>query len=209
MKIKICGITDLQALQTCIACGIDFAGFVFAEKSLRFLSLETAATLSQIANNRIDRVGLFVNPSDEQLQQTIDTVGLDMIQLHGSETPERVSEVAERFGLPVIKALPVATKSDLKITKSYQNITRYILFDTKSDSGFGGSGQAFDWSFLTDFKAPVPWMLAGGLHNGNIRQALSILKPDVIDISSGVEERPGIKSPARIKEFIETVRNSV
>lgn len=208
LKIKICGINDTDALQACIDYGADMAGFVFVKKSVRYIDKDKAATLSQIAQDKIKRVGLFADPSDRDLAFITDDMDLDLIQLHGGETPGRVTAIGQMTGLPVIKALPVQKKSDLSSFKCYQKITEYILYDAKIDDRFGGTGQAFDWSYLADFAPPVPWILAGGLDSGNIGRALALAKPDVVDVSGGVERAPGIKDPRRIKEFIETARKS-
>ena len=161
-----------------------------------------------MAKNKIKRVGLFVNPTDEELEKTLHTVELDFIQLHGNETPERAETIRGRFGMPIIKALPVANKGDVKTSERYFRIIDIILFDTKDDKNHGGTGRKFDWSLLDDFVAPVPWMLAGGLNKDNIEEALSLLSPDMVDISSGVENAPGIKNARKIKEFIAQVRKT-
>lgn len=208
LKIKICGITDPAAMEACLDYGADYAGFVFVCRSSRAIEKDKAATLLQIANGQIDCVGLFADPSDSDLAFILDDVSLGMIQLHGHESPERVAEIRARFGLPVIKALPVAEKSDLYHYKSYIKDTEYILYDTKTKDGFGGTGQVFDWSWLAEFSPPMRWGLAGGLHAGNARKALSICHPALVDVSGGVRSAAGVKDPVKIKEFIETVRKS-
>lgn len=195
-------------MMACLDYGADYVGFVFASHSPRVLAKEKAATLSQMANGHIGRVGLFADPPDEDLAFILGDVALDMIQLHGHESPERVEEIKARFGLPIIKALPVSNKSDLYHYKSYIKNTEYILYDTKTKDGFGGTGQAFDWSWLADFSPSARWGLAGGLSAGNVGNVLSLCRPALVDVSGGVESAAGIKDPAKIKEFIETVRQS-
>lgn len=364
MKIKICGITEPVGLTAAIEAGADFIGFVFHPASPRFLDIEVAAQLARYVPERVKIVGLFVNPDDALLGQVLDNVRLDMIQLHGDESLERVQEVKARFNVPVMKALPVATEQDLEQIASYELVADWLLLDSKhtplslsppgrgqgegpvrsipgshkvpallrerarelranqtdtegllwwylrdrrfngykfkrqhpvkpyildfvcleqklvvevdgsqhgeqieydtartvflnalgfevlrfsnvdilhnmepvleiisiclenpervrefspssglrppSPQGekglFGGSGKAFDWNLLKNYKFNKPWMLAGGLTPENVRDALSVLTPDAVDVSSGVEKSKGVKDPAKITAFIANAR---
>ena len=205
--VKICGITEPQSLQACIDSGTRFVGFVFYEPSPRFVQTNTAWTLSQMLPTGVRSVGLFVDPDDVYINHITSTVALDMIQLHGNETPERVLQIKSYSKMPVIKAIDVAVSSDLDCIADYESIADWLLFDTKTKGQSGGHGQVFDWTLLQNKTFQCPWMLSGGLNSQNIQQALSVLKPDAVDVSSGVEESRGIKSPKKITEFLNTVKS--
>ncbi len=202
-KVKICGITTPEALAA--AATVDFVGFVFYPKSPRALTAAAAAPLARAAAPRLKKVGLFVDADNALLEQVLSSVKLDMIQLHGSENPDRVRDVGARAGLPVMKAVRVATAADVQKAKSYESVAQWLLFDAKVEGQPGGTGKAFDWSLLKGFRSPLPWMLSGGLNAANVGGALSILSPDAVDVSSGVEMSPGKKDPALISEFITKV----
>lgn len=203
--VKICGITASDSLRAAAKSGASFAGLVFYPRSPRYVTpAQAAAIASGVPDTDIALVGLFRDPADEEISAALDHVALSLIQLHGNETPDRVRKIREKFGLPVIKALPVSEKKDLESAAPYMNIADWLLFDSRSPQG-GGSGQSFDWEILKDFQSPLPWMLAGGLNAGNISAALGILAPEAVDVSSGVEDTPGQKNPDKIKEFIESV----
>ena len=204
--VKICGITDEKALEAAINAGAAFIGLVFHAASPRHLKVEQAATLAEKAGKNVQKVGLFVDPEAETLQKIRRHVALDMIQLHGAEMPQKVQQIRIASGLPVIKAIRIAGAQDLQHIALYEQVADWLLFDAKSSKGQGGTGETFDWNLLAGLSLSTPWMLAGGLDKGNIGQALDILQPDAVDISSGVEDAPGIKNPAKIKEFIEAVR---
>jgi len=202
MKIKICGIKTQDALNA--AAAADFTGFVFYDKSPRNIAATQAASL----NTKLKRVGLFVDPDDSYLDSIVKTARLDMIQLHGDETPARVAAIAARTKLLIIKAIRVASSDDVTTATSYEPVSDWLLFDAKVAGKKGGTGRTFDWQILKNLKSRKPWMLSGGLNVGNIAEALSVLKPDAVDVSSGVEDAPGIKNPAKIQEFIEALRAS-
>ncbi len=210
-QIKICGITMDDALETAIDDGADFLGFVFFDKSPRALDAEKAAYLVSRVPDHINAVGLFVDASDEQIAHVLSKVKLDMLQLHGNETPQRLAALKSRFHLPVIKAVKVSEAADLLALGPFQSIADWILFDAKPPQGAalpGGNGMVFDWQLLKNLKVTVPWMLSGGLDQDNIRAALSMLAPDGVDVSSGVEDRPGVKNPAKIRAFIQAVKGA-
>lgn len=204
--VKICGITTPDAMTAAIEGGAGFVGLVFYPKSPRHLSLEVAAYLAAYVPVHVRKVGLFVDPTDEMLQQTLDAVRLDMLQLHGAESPGRVAEIKHRFGVPVMKALPVASAEDLQMVPGFEAAADWLLFDARGTPGMpGGNGLPFDWTLLKDFSSSRPWMLAGGLTPDNVAQALSVLEPDAVDVSSGVESASGVKDPAKIRAFLNVV----
>lgn len=206
MKVKICGITDEKALDAAAEGGADFIGLVFYPPSPRALTAEDAARLAARISKNMKAVGLFVDPDDAALEEIMSRVPLGMIQLHGDETPDRVAAIRDKTGLPVIKALRVAVPADAAVAAGYEDAADWLLFDAKSRSAPGGTGRSFDWALLRDFRSRKPWMLAGGLSAGNIAGALKTLKPDAVDVSSGVEDEPGVKNPLKIKEFIRMVK---
>jgi len=206
--IKICGLKDSAALKAAEKAGAHFAGFVFYEKSPRFVAPEEAKSL--VTSTNLTTVGLFVDPQDDFLRRVTNIVPLRMIQLHGNETPARVVAVRELTGLPVIKAIRLATKDDLMAIDSYARVADWLLFDAKISGAAlpGGMGQNFDWSILKGFKTLRPWMLAGGLDAQNVREALKILEPNAVDVSSGVESAPGVKDIGKITAFIDSVQHA-
>lgn len=202
---KICGLSDLSSLQAAVEGGAKFIGFVFYPKSARYVEVEQAKILARHVPTGIKSVGLFVDPTDEELDSIIPIVQLDMIQLHGSETAGRIAEIKEKYSLQIMKAIPISGEQDLKNIDAYEACADWLLFDTKT-AEHGGSGQTFDWHILQNRDFKKPWMLAGGLSASNIQQALETLEPNVLDVSSGVEREKGVKDPEKIKEFLETLR---
>ncbi len=200
--VKICGITTPEAMTAAIDGGARFAGLVFHAPSPRFVETEIAGYLARYVPTGVRTVGLFVDPDNAALEDVLNTVQLDMIQLHGHESPGRVSEIKTAFGMPVIKALPVSGESDLEKVPGYEAAADWLMFDAKS----GGSGETFDWSILQQYlqESPLskPWFLAGGLHAENITAALDVLSPSALDISSGVESSRGVKDPEKIRTFL-------
>ncbi len=200
--VKICGIKTPEAMTAAIKGGARFVGLVFYEPSPRFVDLETAKYLASYVPADIYRVGLFVDPDDETLQKTLNEVPLDMIQLHGHESPGRIAEIKAAFSLPVIKAISISDKEDLDKVPGFEAAADWLMFDAKS----GGSGESFDWTVLQQFldENPLkkPWFLAGGLTEENINAALEALSPSALDVSSGVESQRGVKDPAKIKAFL-------
>jgi len=206
--IKICGIRSAQALDAAIAARADYAGFVFFPASPRNVSIAEAAALSAHAEGRIGRVGLFVDAEDALIAEAVAASKLDVLQLHGSETPERTAGLKARFGLPVWKALAVSAAGDADRARAYVGAADLALFDAKTPKGAlpGGMGLAFDWTLVANWKGPLPWGLAGGLTTGNAAEAVRITGAALIDTSSGVETAPGVKDPGRIADFCRAVR---
>ena len=205
VRVKICGVTSQQLMRDVGNAGAQYAGLVFFEKSPRNLSLDKARSIALEAPTGLAKVALLVNPSDRFLDSLTTTVPLDMIQLHGSETPERVSEIKQKTGLPVMKAIGVAEQDDLKKLDVYATVADQLLVDAKPAKDAilpGGNGSAFDWSLLQGRRWTGPWMLAGGLNPENVAQAIAITGTQQIDVSSGVEIRPGEKDKQKINAFV-------
>lgn len=209
--IKICGLRESSHLQLAASLGARWAGLVFFPKSPRATSRDQAVAIARTAPPTLSLTGLFVDPDDALLQDVVQHVPLGMIQLHGSESPRRISEIRARYTLPVMKAVAVSSPEDLVSLPAYEEVADWILFDAKAPAGStlpGGNGLVFDWTLLKDIKPRKPWMLSGGLTPENVGVALKLLHPDAVDVSSGVEDIPGVKSPAKIKAFIQAVKES-
>lgn len=211
VDVKICGLSTPDAIDAAVAGGARFVGFIFYPRSPRNVSPATAAALARRVPASITKVGVFVDPTDEQLQSVLGEAALDMVQLHGGETPERIVAVKRRFGRPVMKAIPVADASDLDAAQRYLEVADWLLFDAKPprlDPGTlpGGNGLAFEWSLLHRQSWPLPWMLSGGLEADNLADAVRLSGAGTVDVSSGVETAPGRKDLAKIRAFLERAR---
>jgi len=208
-KIKICGIKTPEALRTCIEAGADFVGFVFYPSSPRYIEIDTAKELALQIPTGLRSVGLFVDPTDEQLESVLGKVPLDMIQLHGNEDIDHVQTIKNKHHMPIIKAFPVRDASDIEKSRAFEPYIDWLLFDAKPINADlpGGTGQSFDWGLMKGKSFSKPWMLSGGLTPENVSEALSILSPDAVDVSSGVESARGVKDVKKIKKFIATVKN--
>ncbi len=207
--VKICGLSTVQTLDVALDAGADLVGFVFFPPSPRNLDMGTARALGRRVAGRAGKVALAVDPDDALLDAIVEALGPDMLQLHGGEPPERVSAVKSRFGLPVIKALPVAAAADLAAVPAYAGVADRLLFDARAPrdaSRPGGLGQPFDWRLLERLDAAVPFMLSGGLDPDNVATALAVTRAQAVDVSSGVERAPGIKDPEKIRAFIRAAR---
>lgn len=207
LNVKICGISDQTGLLAAIDSGANYVGFVFYPRSPRAITIPQATALSQnipTSVQSVQIVGLFVNPDDSLLEETLRQVPLSMIQLHGSESPERVAEIRTRFQKPVMKALPISARDDLMQIARYESVADWLLFDAKppKDGLPGGNAISFDWTLLQGIKLKKPWMLAGGINAGNVVEAKRLSGATCVDVSSGVEESPGKKSPEKIREFL-------
>lgn len=209
ISVKICGLTRAWDVAAAIAAGATFVGVVFSRFSPRFVSPEQAAKILYAVPKNICKVGLFVNPNDAWLVEVMSHVHLDMVQLHGQESVERVSTVRRVSGLPVIKAIAIQTSSDCEVARDYLQVADWLLFDSKSANTDcpGGHGTTFDWNQLRSQTFwPRPWMLAGGLTPTNVIEAIRCTGATTVDVSSGVEEHLGIKSAPKIHAFLETVK---
>lgn len=204
-RVKICGLRSPEAVAAAVAAGAAYVGFVFFEKSPRHLELEAARALAVEVPPGIAKVALTVDADDATLDAIVETVPLDMLQLHGRESPERVREVRARYGLPVMKAVGIATEDDLPQLDIYAAVADQILVDAKPAPGAvlpGGNGLAFDWRLIANRRWSVPWMLAGGLTPENVAEAIRLTGARQVDVSSGVESAPGVKDPERIRAFL-------
>lgn len=208
-RIKICGISQPDALDAAMAARADYAGFVFFPPSPRNVTPSEAAELAARAAGRIARVGLFVDADDLAIAEGVAAGQLDVLQLHGQETPERVAQVKARFGLPVWKALSVAAAHDLQRAAAYRGAADLILFDAKTPTGGlpGGMGLTFDWSLLAHYRGGHDWGLAGGLTPGNVAEAIGVTDAPLVDTSSGVESAPGVKDVDKIAAFCKAARD--
>ena len=209
-QVKICGVTTPEALDACVAARADGCGLVVYPPSPRNLTPSEAGVLAGHAGTRIGKVGLFVDADDLALTEGIRAGALDAVQLHGHETPERTAQVRQRFGLPVWKALPVASAADVAQAMEYRDAADLILFDAKTPKGAlpGGMGLAFDWSLVSHWNGPLPWGLAGGLSPANVAEALRQTGAPLLDASSGVESAPGVKDAALIAAFCAAARGT-
>ena len=209
VRIKICGITRPEDGQAAAQLGADAIGLVFYPKSPRHVSLDQARAMAFAAPVGLAKVALVVDASDAALDEIIEAVPLDMLQLHGHESPERVAEVRARYGLPVMKAMGVADEGDLAGLLEMSLAADQILIDAKPprDAALpGGNGLAFDWRLVGQRRWLKPWMLAGGLTSDNVAEAIRLTNARQVDVSSGVESAPGLKDPARIAAFVNATK---
>ena len=214
--VKICGITDEASLDAALAGGADYIGLVFFPKSPRNLSLSAARTLrDHVPRDGITKtVPLVVDPADADLAEIIRVVDPDLIQLHGHETPERVADIRARFQKPILKAIPVASAADVDAALSYLapgRVADILLFDAKPDPSAalpGGNGLAFDWHILDGIKTRTAFALAGGLTPDNVGEAIARTGAAIVDVSSGVESRPGRKDPGLIRRFLQAAKGA-
>jgi phosphoribosylanthranilate isomerase len=212
MRVKICGVTDPEAFRTACEAGADFVGFVFFPPSPRAVSPGTAASLSALHPGGPERVGLFVDPDDDAVAMVLRAVSLDVMQLHGDETPERLAAIRARFGVRVMKAVGVATRAEAEdAVARFRAVADMLLFDAKPPPGAtrpGGNAVPIDWSVLRGLDVPVPWLLAGGLTPENVAEAIAVSGAPGVDVSSGVERARGVKDPAQIRAFIAAARGA-
>lgn len=206
--VKICGLNSPEAVHA--AAEADFAGFVFYGRSPRNLTPDAAATLAALLPPRVQRVALLVDPDDAFLKAVLGVFRPQLLQLHGSETAERVAAIKVAFGLPAMKAIPIREAGDIAAADRYDRVADRLLFDAKPpnrpDALPGGNAESFDWTLLAGRRFPLPTMLSGGLTAANVAEAARITGVDAVDVSSGVEDRPGIKNPQKIKDFIRAAR---
>jgi len=206
LRVKICGLSTETAVAAAIAGGADFLGFVFFPPSPRNVAPEQVRALCAAVPEGIHRVGLFVDADDDTIGRVLSQAPLGMLQFHGKESPARVAQARARWGLPIIKALPVAEPADLTEASAYSDAADWLLFDARPPKGAqlpGGNGVAFDWRILSGQSFPLPWMLSGGLSAATLAEAVKLTGAKAVDVSSGVESAPGVKDPERIREFLE------
>ena len=203
--VKICGLNTAGTMTAAVQAGARYVGFNFFEKSPRYVSVSQARELALSVSVGICKVALFVDATNEQLDAITAGVPIDMLQLHGSETPERVIEIKKRYGMPVMKVIGVADAGDLAAIDTYMRISDQILVDAKPPKNAelpGGNGISFDWRLISGRRWTCPWMLAGGLTPQNVAEAVQLTGASQVDVSSGVESAPGIKDKHKIAAFI-------
>jgi len=208
---KICGLNDAISVKAAVEGNADYIGMVFFAKSPRAVTPAQAAELTENVPDTVKIVGLFVDPDDTLIRDVLKVVRLDLIQLHGSESVDRVRDIKKTFNLPVMKAIKIAEKIDIENANSYVGAADMLLFDAKAPKNMenalpGGNGLVFDWRMLANVTPSLPWMLAGGLDATNVIKAVSISGAPCVDTSSGVEVKPGVKDPAAISQFLASVR---
>jgi phosphoribosylanthranilate isomerase len=209
VAVKICGLSSPDAIDAAMSAGAVYGGLVFHPKSPRFVALEQARVLAERMRGRLKSVALITDMDDAGVVALVKTVAPEFLQLHGSETVQRTAEIRARFGLPVIKALPVGEASDLAVAAGYEKVADMLMFDAKPPKGAqrpGGHGAAFDWKILAGRSFAKPWFLAGGLDPDNVARAITLSGAEMVDVSSGVESAPGVKDAARITAFINATR---
>ncbi len=205
IRAKFCGLKTAADVDMAAQVGAAYAGFVFFEKSPRAVTPEQAQGLARNAPMGLAKVALMVNPDDAFLDRVMDHVPLDMIQLHGQETVDRVAAVRARSGLPVMKAVGIATRDDVISAQAYAKVADQLLLDAKAPKNAdlpGGNGHAFDWSLIAGEKWNVPWMLAGGLTAETVAGAVAATGAQQVDVSSGIERQPGVKDPIKMQHFM-------
>ncbi|WP_262048583.1 phosphoribosylanthranilate isomerase [Bradyrhizobium sp. Bra78] len=209
LLVKICGLSTPETLETALDGGADMVGFVFFPPSPRHLSLELGRDLGRQVKRRALKVALTVDADDTTLDNIMDALSPDIFQLHGKESVARLRDIKQKFGRPVMKALPVETSADLAVLPGYAAVADRILFDArppKDATRPGGLGTAFDWHLLENLELKLPYMVSGGLHAENVAEAVRVTRAGGVDISSGVESAPGVKDPEMIKAFIRAAR---
>ena len=211
LLVKICGLSTRETLEAALAAGADMVGFVFFPPSPRHLSLEAARDLAGVVKRRAIKVALTVDADDATLDGIIEALEPDILQSHGHETAARVAEIKQKFSREVMKVLPVEGATDLASLPSYAAVADRILFDARPPEGAtrpGGLGAAFDWHLLQNLDLKVPFMVSGGLHAGNVAEAVRVTRAGGVDVSSGVERTPGVKDVVMIRAFIRAARAS-
>jgi len=213
VQAKICGLSTPNTLAHAVAHGADMVGFVFYPPSPRAVTAEHALMLSNLVPPLVQKVGLFVDADDLTIATVLKTTPLDVLQLHGAESPERVQAIRETFKKPVIKAIKVETADDIATAADYQACVDWLLFDAKAPKTMagalpGGNAISFDWTLLQGLGWSVPWMLSGGLDAENVGEAIATTSASAVDVSSGVEFEPGKKDPERIRAFLAAAKEA-
>lgn len=209
--VKICGLSTPEALDVALDAGADMVGFVFFAPSPRHLAFDVACKLGQRVRGRAQKVALTVDADDVVFEAIAEALQPDMLQLHGKESPARVTALKQRFNLPVMKAIAVEAAGDLAAIAAYAKVADRLLFDARAPRQAtrpGGLGKAFDWKLLENLDRDPPFMLSGGLHARNVEEALRITRAPGVDVSSGVERAPGEKDPEKIRAFVRAARQA-
>jgi len=205
VDLKICGLSTPESVKAAVEGRAAYVGFVLFEASPRAVTPNLMANLCLSIPKNIKKVGLFVDPSMAAIETSVSTRVVDIIQLHGSEEPSMLAEIKSRFKLPVMKAIAISSEEDLAIAKMYEKSADMLLFDAKPPPGAirpGGNALSFDWTLVAGQNWRLPWMLAGGIDSSNLAEAVKISGATTIDVSSGVEDPQGLKSPEKITELL-------
>ena len=211
LAVKICGLNSQTAIDTAIASGVDYLGFVFFPPSPRSLTPEIASRLMEKRSNDFKVVAVVVNPSDKLLEEITYHLAPDIFQLHGSETAEDLEHIKQKFNTKIIKAMKISEREDFEEVSKFDKVADFLLFDAAAPLNTthslpGGNGISFNWNWLNDASLATPWFLSGGLNIGNINEAVETTGATAVDVSSGVEDQAGIKNNQKIIEFMNTVR---
>ena len=207
--VKICGLRSHAQIDAAIQAGASYIGLNFFAKSPRSVTIEEAAPLAAAMPAGVAKVALVVDADDAMLDALAEKVAIDILQLHGSETPARVTEVKARYGLPVMKVVGLADASDLIKLDAHLSVADMILVDAKAPKDAvlpGGNGVTFDWTLLEGRRWPIPWMLAGGLNPSNVAEAIRLTRANQVEVASGVGTSPGVKDPQLMKQFCENTQ---
>ncbi|HEX7791634.1 MAG TPA: phosphoribosylanthranilate isomerase [Afipia sp.] len=209
--VKICGLSTRETLEVALDAGADMVGFVFFTASPRHITLGAARELGKQVKGRALKVALTVDADDASLENAIEALQPGMLQLHGSESVARVRDIKQKFGLPVMKVISVATAADLNGLAGYAAVADRILFDARAPKDAtrpGGLGVPFDWHLLENIRLAIPFMVGGGLNVSNVAEAIRVTRAGGVDVSSGVESAPGVKDTDKIRAFIRTARET-
>lgn len=209
VKVKICGVRTPSIVEAAADAGADYIGLVFFRRSFRYIAPDDAASLASAARGKIKTVAVMVDPQDALIEEVMGKVAPDILQLHGGETPERTAAIKAATGLPILKAIAVGSSSDTEEAQSFAGIADMILFDAKAHATApipGGNGIAFDWQALSGIAGREPFALSGGLHPGNVGDALARTGAALVDVSSGVESAPGEKDAGLVRDFVAAVK---
>jgi len=212
VSAKICGLRTSETVAAAVAAGADFVGFNFFTKTPRYVEPEMAAALGRAVPAGVTKTGLLVDDDDVRIAAILSVCPLDLLQLHGAETPERVAAIKAKFGLPVMKVIKVRSAADIARAADYDGVADRLLFDAVPPADMknalpGGNAVSFDWDLLKGFRSRLPWMLSGGLNADNLAEAVRRSGARAVDVSSGVEDRPGEKNPNKIKAFLTIARS--
>jgi len=211
LTVKICGMNSQTAVDAAIASGVDYLGFVFFPPSPRSLTPEFASSLMEERSDDFKVVAVVVNPSDKLLEEITNHLAPDIFQLHGSETAEDITNIRQKFNTKIIKAIKISKLEDFEEVSKFDKVADFMLFDAAAPENTthslpGGNGISFNWNWLSDASLETPWFLSGGLNISNINEAIKITGATAVDVSSGVEDKAGIKNNKKIIEFMKTVR---
>jgi phosphoribosylanthranilate isomerase len=209
ITVKICGLTSPDAIDAAVRAGAVYGGLVFHPKSPRYVALEQGRVLADAMRGRLKIVALITDMDDAGIEAVIAAVKPDFLQLHGSESARRTAYIRGKFGVPVIKALPVADSTDLAAAAEYESTADMLMFDArppKDATRPGGHGATFDWKIMAGRSFTKPWFLAGGLDPDNVARAMELSGAQMVDVSSGVESAPGVKDAARITDFVNATK---